>query len=436
MKKWKCLICSEIVEGEYAPDKCPVCGVPADKFVEVGDEFSKAKFLKEETYIILGGGIAGLAAAEAIRKRNPVCTIEIISEEEVFCYNRPMLTKGILQELDAERFFTRSLEWYEKEKIRPVLGVSAIGIDREKKEVYLSNGEKKKYDKLIYALGAEGNVPPIEGSTMENVITIRQLSDVNYIKHHLDSIENVAIIGGGILGLEGAWEFVKAGKKVKIIEVGPRVMGRQLDQQGADILKKRISEKGAEIYENVKIKEIIGDEYVDGVLLENGTLVLADMVVISAGNKPNVHLAQEAGLDVSRFVEVDKTMKTSDPDIYACGDVAACEGVCIAIWPQALEMGKVAGANAAGDKMEYGGVTPANSFVGFDTKIFSIGDVGSNDQLEYTREYAYDEENGDYKSLYFVDGVLVGGILMGDTSQTEKLISAYVNKAGIDDEIL
>lgn len=435
-REWKCLVCGEIVRGVEPPESCPVCGVGPDKFVAVETEKITFQSQESDNILIIGGGIAGLRAAEAIRKRNPVCRIEIVSDEEVFCYNRPMLTKGILSEFDALNFFTKQLDWYEENRISFSLGVKVEKIVLAEKKIVLADGTEKKYDRLIYAAGAECNRIPIPGADLDGVELIRKLADANRIRERLAEVENVAVIGGGILGLEAAWEFTKAKKKVTVLEVAPRLMGRQLDAAGSELLRKSMEDAGAAVITGAAIDRIDGNDKADGVVLKDGSRIPAELVVISAGIRPNAALGVEAGLAGDRFIEVDSHMQTSDPDVFACGDTAAIDGVSIGIWSQAEETGKVAGANCAGDSVEYGGVTPSNAFTGFGTELFSIGDTGNTPDGHYKTIEFSENAKGYYRKLFFLNGRFCGGILMGDTSASVKLIEAYEKKVTMSDNLV
>lgn len=435
-REWKCLVCGEIIKGTEPPEACPVCGVGPDKFVAVESKEITFNSQEDENIVIIGGGIAGLRAAEAARKRNPVCSIEIISDEEVFCYNRPMLTKGILSEFEALNFFTEQLDWYQQNKIKTTLGTSVTAIDKEKKELTLSSGEKRSYDKLIYAAGAECNRPPINGSDKQGVEVIRKLSDANKIRDMLGKVKNVVVIGGGVLGLEAAWEFMRAKKKVTIIDVGPAIMGRQLDGKGSELLQQAAEKEGATVVTGIGVDEITGKEKAEGVKTADGKVYPADLVVISAGVRPNADLAKAAGLAADRFVEVDEHMQTSDPSIYACGDVASFNGVSIGIWPQAEEMAKVAGANAVGDSEVYTPIIPSNTFSGFGTSVFSIGDIGHNKEGHYKAIEVSEESKGYYRKLFFLNGKFCGGILIGDTSKSVDMMRAYEKQVSNKDSMV
>lgn len=417
---WKCLVCGEIIEGPK-PESCPICGVGPEQFVAVEQESVSVMSIENKKIIVVGSGIAALSACEEIRKRNTVCSIEMISSEDVFCYNRPMLTKGILSEFDALNFFTRDLNWYQENNIKLTLNTTVTGINTAAKKITLSTGDEKSYDKLILATGAECNVPPIPGADSKNVYTIRKLADANEIRKQIDNVQDIAIIGGGVLGLEAAWEFCRAGKNVTILEVSSGLMKNQLDDAASELLKAAAQKSGIQVMTDIKIKQIEPS----GVQLENGTFVNGQMVIISAGVKPNAQLAVDAGLKADRWIHVNDKMETSEKDIYACGDVASCNGVSIGIWSQGLEMGKVAGANAAGDECQYKGVTPSNAYHGMGTELFAIGDNGKKADEHYKSLELFDSAKGVYKKLYFHNNRFAGGILIGDTTKSATLLNAY-----------
>lgn len=433
VREWKCMVCGEIVRGVEPPEACPVCGVGPDKFVEVTSNLDFQSDT-EEKILVLGGGAAGFSAARAARKRNKQADIEIISDEEVFCYNRPMLTKGLIADFNAEKFFTKQLDWYEENNIKFTLGTKVTKIDTTEKLVTFENGDTRKYDKLVYALGAESNKIPLPGADLPEVFVIRKLADANAIRARLDEIKKVVVIGGGILGIEAAWEFTRAGKEVAILDIGPRIMGRQLDEDAAQMLVEAIENSGGNVWTEVSIDGIKGDDHVTGVALKDGTFIEADTVIISAGVKTNVQVGLDAGLKGERFIEVNEKMETSAKDVYAAGDVAAYDGVSIGIWSQADAMGKVAGANAAGDDIVYKRIVPSTSFVGFNTELFSVGDVGGNPQLNYQVKEVGDIINNISTKLYFIDDKLCGGILFGNTKKTLELLQAFKENTSIDDD--
>lgn len=418
----KCLVCGAIFDSSI--DICPVCGVGRENFVEVDVEETEFSNDTKNYYVILGNGAAGHYAAEAIRERDNTGTIIMISNEPYRTYNRPMLTKSIMADLDEEQIAVEEAFWYEEKKIYQILGHEVVKIDPDKKEVILDDGNKYHYTKLIYALGSECFVPPIQGAQKDGVIAIRRLKDTKKVAEKLKETRHAVVIGGGVLGLEAAWELKKAKCDVTVLELAPVLMGRQLDLGAGEMLKKISEGHGIRIHTGVQIEAIEGEDKVSGVRLAYGTVIPAELVIISCGVRANIDIAKEAGMETERAVIVNEKMETSLPDIYACGDCAQYEGINYAIWPQAVEEGKTAGAQAAGDDLTYTTVPAALSFHGMNTTLFAAGDNGKNPNLIYKTVEYKDEGKNQYQKYYFLNNRLCGVILIGDNSRMAEMTEA------------
>lgn len=418
----KCLVCGAIFDSSI--DICPVCGVGPENFVEVEVEENEFSNDTKNFYVILGNGAAGHYAAEAIRKRDRTGTITMISNEPYRTYNRPMLTKSIMAGLDEEQIAVEDTSWYEENRIYQILGHEVVKIDPEAKEVHLDDGSKYHYTKLIYALGSECFIPPIKGVDKDGVIAIRRLSDTKKVAEKLKETKHAVVIGGGVLGLEAAWELKKSKCEVTVLELAPVLMGRQLDKTAGEMLKKISEGQGIKIHTGVQIEAIESGEKVEGVRLADGTVIPAELVIISCGVRANTELAKEAGIETEHAVIVNEKMETNIPDIYACGDCAQYEGINYAIWPQAVEEGKTAGAQAAGDDVTYSTVPAALSFHGMNTALFAAGDNGQNPDLIYKTVEYKDEGKKQYQKYYFRNNRLCGVILIGDTSRMTEMTEA------------
>lgn len=421
---WKCLVCGEVVYGPEPPGACPICGVGPEQFVPVSVTSTGFTSTEPLNIVIVGGGVAALSAAEAARERNRAASIEIITNEELPCYNRPMLTKNILAKPDVLGFITKTPEWYVSHDIRVTFGTEVTRIDGGTKTLALSDGTSRSYDRLIYATGAEAFVPPIPGADQPLVKVIRKVTDIIAIQSMLPQVQDIVMIGGGVLGLEAASEFIRTGRNVTIVEMAPMLMGRQLDETGSRFLKAAAEAQGVRVITGAKITGI----QPNGVALETETLP-AQLVILSTGTKANVQVLQSAGASAERFVNVNERMETTLPDVYAAGDVAACNGVSIGIWNQAVEMGRVAGANAVGDSLIYAGITPANSFTGFGIDLFAIGDNGKKEGEIYKTVEVDDPRMLTYRKLYFLHDTFVGAVIIGDTSCSARVLEAYEKKA-------
>lgn len=418
----KCLVCGEIFDSSL--EICPVCGVGKENFVPVEAEEGSFCNDTDNFYVILGNGAAGLSAAKAIRERDKTGSIVMVSNEPYATYNRPMLTKSMVAELDAEQIQVEPQSWYEENRIYLILDREVTAVDTAGKEVELSDGMKLKYTKLIYALGSECFIPPIPGADRKEVVAIRRMSDIEKLEAMLPGVSNVVVIGGGVLGLEAAWELKKAGKQVVVLEAAPQIMGRQLDEAASEMLSAISEGCGIEIHSGVQIASIEGENAVSSVKLKDGREFPAELVIISAGVRANTAVAQSAGMEVGRGVVVNDQMASSVSDIFACGDCAEYDGINYAIWPQALEQGKVAGANAAGDYLTYTTVSAGLSFHGMNTGLYAIGDNGKNPNLIYRTVEFKDMGRKQYEKYYFLNNKLCGVILIGDTSKMAEVTQA------------
>ncbi len=440
LKLWKCVICGEIIESETVPEYCPVCGAGSDAFIEVQREVSTYKIDKEETYVIIGNGAAGFYAANAIKERNESAIIKLISNEPVHSYVRTQLSDLITEEID-DSFYLAKTNWYKENNIIEILGVNVDSIDRENKLVRLDNKQGVRYDKLILANGSYNFVPPTKVklndseveinswtyNTVKGIHTIKKIADVNALKEDLHEAKNVAIIGGGLLGLEAAWEVQKRDINVTVIELADRMLPRQLDKDGSKLFESLVKKTPVEVLLGTAVDFINADENgVKSIQLKSGEVIDADVVIFSVGVRSNIFLAQPSGIKCNRGVIVNEYMQTNINDIYACGDIAEYDGVYYGNWPAAIEMGKVAGANATGDKVKFEKFVSSTIFQAMNAQVFSAGTVNFDEPTLEKVGYI-DEANNRYSKLFFQNNKLVGGILIGDVSTSVKIMEGIKN---------
>jgi len=419
---WRCLVCNHEHTGDTPPDKCPVCDTPGKSFEPV-KKHNKRKSAKgkKEKIIIAGGGIAGIAAVEAIREYSNDAEILLISKEKHLPYYRLNLTRWLADEIGEDALPIHQESWYEENRIKLVMGDELSKISMDQKEVTLLNDPRAHpFDKLILATGSHPFVPPITGANMEGVTTLRTLDDARYIRENAKNAV-VLVIGGGVLGLETAGALVNYAKQVTVLENFDYLMPRQLSRKAALMLGETITGKGIKLRVNVSAKELTGDERVSGVLLEGGEMLPADLVIFSTGIRANSYLARAAGLQVNQGILVNDYLQTSHPDIYAAGDLAEHRGISYGLWGAAQFQGSIAGMNAAVQKTEFGGIPRSNSLKVLGVNLFSIGKFEPDDGSYILIEQ---EKDDTYERFVFHDTHLVGAILYGDTSR-----SAHVKKA-------
>ncbi len=432
--RWKCTVCGEIMEAPTPPEKCPVCGVGPEYFVCLEDEEEiKTPELKEKI-LIIGASGAGMGAAVEIRKRNQVSDLTIVSKEAVKGYFRPQLSKMLSNDsITVESMSIKDDAWFKENNAKLLLDKVVVKIDAENKKVILDNGDELEYTKLIIASGAEVFVPPFKGKEKQGVFTLRYAKDSRDIKEYSKGKKTAAVIGGGVLGLEAANELNNLGLKVTVIEMADRILPRQLDTDASEILEEIVKTANITFKKNVGTKEILGDNRVTGILLDSGETVDADIVIISTGVKANCQIAEGCKMEIKRAIVVNNKMETADKNVYACGDCAEFDGINYALWSEAIEQGKTAGINAVGGKYIYNTIIPSTTLNAYNTSVFSIGDIGSDSDSEYK---TFEEKNHkNYKKLYFKNGILVGGILIGDTSKTVDLLQGFENKTTMEEMI-
>ena len=250
--------------------------------------------------------------------------------------------------MKEEELIARKEDWYAGHNITLKLNTRVSGAIPGEKILLTADKEQIGYDRLLLATGSHSFIPPIKGSDKKGVFALRSVQDARDISSWAGKVEQVVLIGGGLLGLEAGNALRRLGKKVMVVEFFPRLLPRQLDVDGAGRLQKIMEGMGFSFRLGAKTEAIVGAEGVDGVRLEGGETLSARMVVISAGVRPNMELAKDLGLDHDKGIQVNERLRTSVPHIYAAGDVAEFRGMPYGIWPAAMEQGKIAGANMAG----------------------------------------------------------------------------------------
>ncbi len=422
--RWRCTICDHLHNGLEPPANCEVCGAAANLFAAVGEETPLCGEAGIEKILILGGGIAGLTAAEEARKCSASAQITLICKETGLPYYRLNLTRFLAGEVSEQDLPVQPDDWFKEQNITLVEG-EALQIDRSQKQVLLRDGRAFSYDRLVLSNGSHPFVPPIPGATRDGVHTLRTVKDAQQILQRLQPGRRCICIGGGLLGLETAGALARRGLQVTVLEGHPWLMPRQLPQAAGELLKGELQKLGIEVLCGVQIEELAGDEHLRTVLLADGRELPADLAVISAGVRPNSCLPRQAELKVKNGLIVDDRMTTSDPHIFAAGDVAEHRGKLYGIWPASYAQGVVAGINAAGGRAEFPGLSLATRIKVLDVDLFSVGQLGLADASYRLVEKTAD---GSYCGLVCRDNHLLGAALFGDTSLAGTLKEAIENE--------
>jgi nitrite reductase (NADH) large subunit len=381
------------------------------------------------TYLIIGNGVAGNAAAENIRKYDPAGKIMIFSRESRPFYYVPALPEYLAGAKSVDQVIIHPQKWYDQNRIDLHLNTTVTKIDPVQKVVETHQGERFPFDRLLLTTGGKSFIPPMQGTDSPGVFTLKTLADADRIKEWAAKVKTAVLIGGGLLGLEAGNGLRRSGLKITVVEFFPRLLPRQMDVPGAAILQSQMEDMGFTFYLGAKTKEIASVPGGLEVRLESGDKIPGEMVLISAGLRPDLTLAQALNLDLDKGVKVDDAMRTSRENIYAAGDLVEHRGRLYGIWPAAMEQGTVAGAAMAGQAATYEGTLPSNvlKVVGID--LVAAGDIDADGKLESIVHQ--DEAQKTYRKLVIQDNHLAGAILLGDIRGSAEIQDAIKQKRDI-----
>lgn len=388
-------------------------------------------------YVIIGASAAGLAAAEAIRKADAQGTITVLTEEAYMPYSRPSISyylKGKVKESDMA---LRKPNFYREKKIDIVKNTKATAIDTEKK-VVKAGRKSYPYDKLCLCTGSKPFVPPMEnvkGKT--NALTFLDLKAVKDVKAIANEKTRAVVIGAGLIGMKAAEGLVKICKSVDVVELSPRVLPSILDAKSAKQVKKHLENNGIRFHpENTVVRAASKGKQITAVTLKNGKKLPCDLLILAVGVRPQTELAEKAGLSVDRGIITDtETMQTSDPDIYAAGDCCVSVDMLdgskkiIALWPNAVQQGNVAGAQMAGADITVGGTYSVNAIDFFGLRICTCGLINAQGE-QYSDKII---QHGDsYKRLVFEGDKLVGYVLINSSVNAGLYTNLISNQISFD----
>jgi len=412
MKKWECTVCGYIHEGDEPPEFCPICDARIEEFELVEEELVEVIKTDVQKIVIIGNGAAGMEAARSARRTSDEAEIHVFAKENHPFYSRLFLTSYLAGEKVEKDLIVYKSDWYESNKIIQHLNEEIQKIIPQEKKIFTTN-EVYNYDRLILCNGSFPFNPYQPMCNKKGVFTLRTLDDANAILNCSKDVKKVVIVGGGILGLEAAGALAKKNIEVNVLEYSKTLMPRQLDETGADVLVNILSELGINVHTGTELLEIIGDEDVTAVKLKDGREIITDLVIISIGIVPNVALAEDADLQVNRGIIVDDFLRTSDPNIFAAGDVAEHNSKIYGLWYASAEQGKMAGQNAAGANVQYDGTIPSSVLKVIGKDLTSLGQFNKK-QANEKEIVSYDKKSNDYKKLVIRDNEILGAIIFGD----------------------
>jgi nitrite reductase (NADH) large subunit len=368
-----------------------------------------------EPLLIIGNGMAAARLTEELVARTlGRYAIAVVGEEPRLAYNRVLLSSLLAAEIESNELELRSAQWWRDRGVTLIYGCPAVGIDTDIRRVRLANGATLPYSRLVLATGSRPIRLPVPGADLAGVMTFRDIADVDALRSAAGRGTRAVVVGGGLLGLEAAHGLARAGVSVTLVHLMNRLMERQLDIRAATLLRSEVEARGVAVVTEAETAQIYGRKRVEAVLLRDGRHIAADLVVFAVGIRPNIALAQGAGLKVNRGILVDDTLTTSISGIHAIGECAEHAGTCYGLVEPAYEQARVLARRLAGEDARYGGSVMATNLKVSGVNVFSAGDfLGRPGGAEIVLS---DPGLKTYKKLVLADGRLVGAVLFGDTT--------------------
>jgi nitrite reductase (NADH) large subunit len=395
----------------------------------LGREFHLIK----QKLILVGNGMAGVRAIEEVLKLNrDEFEITIFGSEPYPNYNRIQLSTVLQGGTSVKDITLNDKQWYEDNNICLYTGETVISIDKKRQVVTTDKGRIEPYDKLIIATGSNPFMLPLQGADKEGVTAFRNIKDCEQMIEYSKQYKKAAVIGGGLLGLEAARGLLNLGMEVDVIHIFDYLMERQLDRAAGKLLQKELEKQGMNFLLEKHTAEILGKKHVTGLKFKDGSMIKADLVVMAVGIKPNIELAQKAGITVNRGIIVNDYLETDIPNIYAVGECAEHRGTAYGLVAPLYQQAQVLAKRVCGIEEEgYHGSVLSTQLKVSGVDVFSSGKINED---ENTKVYKmYDDWRGVYKKVLIENGKITGAVLFGDTKDGNQLLSLIKKNASIEE---
>lgn len=385
----------------------------------------------KQKLVVIGAGMASGRVLEHLLDADPQAyDITLFNGEARGNYNRIMLSPVLSGDKTYADIVTHDDDWYAANGITCRFGEHVVAIDRAAKKVTGKNGTVS-YDKLLIATGSAPFIIPVQGKDLPGVITYRDLDDTNAMIAAAAKGGKAVVIGGGLLGLEAAAGLAERGMDVTVLHLMGHLMERQLDESAGFLLRRDLEKKGVKVICRASTAAILGETHVEAVLLEDKTVLGADLVVMAVGIRPETRLANDAGLTVARGIEVNAQLQTSDPDIYAVGECVEFNNYLFGLVAPLYDQAKVVANSLLGQEDAFVVKELATKLKVTGCDLFSAGDFAEGEGRE---DIVFrDPARGVYRRLVIEDDALIGAVMYGDTSDSNWFFGLIKDKTEISE---
>ncbi|MFC1592607.1 NAD(P)/FAD-dependent oxidoreductase [Candidatus Omnitrophota bacterium] len=397
-----------------------------------------------KNFVIIGNSAAGLSAAEAIRAIDKSSKITIVSDEDYNSYCRCLISYFLAGDIGEDKLVYRPESFYKENNLNLVLNKKVVKVEPKKNRIVLDDKAALSYDTLLIATGASAKLPAeLKGTNKRGVSGFRSIKDAKDILGLALLSSSSCVLGGGLVGLKAAYALFKKKQELKVIVKSNFILSQMLDEKGAGLLMKRFQAAGVEIITGRDIVEILGNGDLKGVKLDTGKVIACSILVVGKGVIPNISLIKDSSINTDKGILVDEHMNTNIPNIFAAGDVVQSFDLAYknkalnALWPNAIEQGRTAGLNIAGQDIKYQGSMAMNSIEFFGLPAVSLG-ITRPRQPGLEEIVFLDEKREIYKKFVLNNNRIVGMVAVGDIRNCGvflKLIKEGIDVASVKDEL-
>ncbi len=390
-------------------------------------------------HVIIGNSAAGIAAVESIRKNDKNAKIIVLSEENYPAYCRCLISYYLAGEVKEDNIVYRSEDFYRENNVELYLNKKVSQVEPGNNRVVCIDQSSFSYDSLLIATGARPKFPEMTGIRKKGVFGLRTIKDAQDISGLLPLTKTACVLGGGLVGLKAAYALKKKALEVKVVIKSRQVLSQMLDAEAAGLVQKRLEQNGIEFVFGQDACEVVGENCIKAITLESGQSLDCSLVVAAKGVQPNIELVKDAGINIQEGIVTKEKLQTNIENIYAAGDV--CESIDTitgglalnALWPVAIEQGKIAGENMSGKNLIYGGSLGMNSIEFFGLPVISLGVYKTSPAGGFSELKISQASQGHYKKLILKGDFLVGATLIGDIKNSGILLRLIRDKIDVSD---